>query len=345
LVQKLGQVTPPFIDRDEYHRSRQWKLNLHAAHGTTLIETFSHEKAAGKLTTTLSEKLVALGIKLAPISPETMFQILEQQGRIDPFTRLVATFLQHFKGSQLSIKEAARRATKLSDRPRGQAFVEIFRPIFERYQSWLVERKQIDFHDMINRATDLVENGHYDNPHNYILVDEFQDISSGRARLLKALLDKKAGAQLFVVGDDWQAIYRFAGSDIAVMREFSERFGASERMDLSTTFRCPEAIASAAAKFVLKNPAQLRKKVLSIRTYGGPCLNVFLRGTEDSDHLTEALRLIDKDAAGVGEPASVLILGRYKHLRPANIADLKMTYPNLNISYMTDLTEFLNQAE
>jgi len=53
--------TPPFIDRDEYHRSRQWKLELHAAHGTTLVETFSHEKAAGKLTDNLAEKLNALG--------------------------------------------------------------------------------------------------------------------------------------------------------------------------------------------------------------------------------------------------------------------------------------------
>ena len=93
---------------------------------------------------------------------------------------------------------------------------------------------------MIGRATDLVEAGRYRSPFGYILVDEFQDISPSRAKLLKALLDCSPGAQLFAVGDDWQAIYRFGGSDIAVMREFREHFGAFERIDLETTLRCSE---------------------------------------------------------------------------------------------------------
>ena len=93
---------------------------------------------------------------------------------------------------------------------------------------------------MISRATDLVEAGRYRSPFGYILVDEFQDISPSRAKLLKALLDRSPGAQLFAVGDDWQAIYRFGGSDIAVMREFGEHFGAFERIDLETTFRCSD---------------------------------------------------------------------------------------------------------
>ena len=85
---------------------------------------------------------------------------------------------------------------------------------------------------MIGRATEHVEAGRYRSPFGYILVDEFQDISPARARLLKALLDSAPGAQLFAVGDDWQAIYRFGGSDIAVMREFGDRFGEFERIDL-----------------------------------------------------------------------------------------------------------------
>ena len=99
---------------------------------------------------------------------------------------------------------------------------------------------------MINRATDLVEEGRYRSPFGYILVDESQDISPSRARLLKALLDSSPGSQLSAVGDDWQAIYRFGGSDIAVMREFGDHFGAFERIDLPTTFRCVDRIATVA---------------------------------------------------------------------------------------------------
>ena len=118
------------------------------------------------------------------------------------------------------------------------AFLAVFGPIYERYQESLDGSEEIDFHDMINRATELVESGRFRSPFKYILVDEFQDISPSRAALLKALLDNCPGAQLFAVGDDWQAIYRFAGSDIAVMQEFGERFGDYERIDLETTFRC-----------------------------------------------------------------------------------------------------------
>ena len=185
-----------------------WKRQVHAEHGTVLIETFSHERDEGKLIRNLTKKLAAHGVSLSPISREKVFTVLEEQGRIDPFTRLFATFLQHFKGARLSFAEIAERAATLRDRGRAEAFLAVFRPILERYQETLARSGAIDFHDMINRATDLVEAGRYHSTFGYILVDEFQDISPARARLLKALLDKSPDAQLFAVGDDWQAIYR-----------------------------------------------------------------------------------------------------------------------------------------
>ena len=137
---------------------------------------------------------------------------------------------------------------------RAEIFLALFRPVFERYEERLSNLGQIDFHDMISRATDHVEAGRYQSPFACILVDEFQDISPGRARLLKALLEKSPGARLFAVGDDWQAIYRFAGSDIGVMRKFKEHFGDYERMDLGTTFRCDDRIASVSTEFILAQP-------------------------------------------------------------------------------------------
>ena len=195
----------------------EWKRQLHAERGTVLVETFTHERADGRLIRNLTEKLAAHGVNLTPVPRERVFAALEERGRVDPFTRLLATFLQHFKGSRLSLGEIAERARDLGDGGRATAFVAVFGPVFERYQETLSGAGEIDFHDMINRATDHVEAGRYRSPFGYILVDEFQDISPARARLLKALLDRSPGAQLFAVGDDWQAIYRFGGSDIAVM--------------------------------------------------------------------------------------------------------------------------------
>ncbi len=65
------------------------------------------------------------------------------------------------------------------------AFVAVFGPIYERYQESLAGSEEIDFHDMINRATELVESGRFRSPFKYILVDEFQDISPSRAALLE----------------------------------------------------------------------------------------------------------------------------------------------------------------
>ena len=96
------------------------------------------------------------------------------------------------------------------------------------------------------------------------------------ARLLKGLLDNCPGARLFAVGDDWQAIFRFAGSDIAVMQEFGKRFGDYERIDLETTFRCSDHIAEVATEFVLRNPAQISKTVRARNKTERPAVQIGL---------------------------------------------------------------------
>ena len=188
---------------------------------------------------------------------------------------------------------------------------------------------------MINRATDLVEKGRYRSPFGYILVDEFQDISPSRARLLKALLDSSPGAQLFAVGDDWQAIYRFGGSDIAVMREFGDHFGAFERIDLATTFRCADRIAAVATNFVLRNPAQLRKAVRTTRKADRPAVFIGLLGEQGLSLLKEALDRIAADACRHESTSEVLLLGRYRHLRPRNLDALSKQYPGLCFTWTT----------
>ena len=327
--------TAPFVDREQYLREMDWKRGIHAEHGTVLIETFSHEQADGRLLRNLAEKLASHGVALSPLPREKTFAVLEEQGRIDPFTRLVATFLQQFKGSGLSFADLADRAGGLRDRARARIFLAVFRPIFERYQETLARSGEIDFNDMIHRATELVEAGRYRSAFGYILVDEFQDISPARARLLKALLDSGPDARLFAVGDDWQAIYRFGGSDIAVMREFGDRFGAFERIDLATTFRCADRIAALATDFVLRNPAQIRKTVHTTRKADSPAVHVGLPGGQGLSLLKEALDRIAEDARRHGGTSEVLLLGRYRHLRPRNMRALQEQYPGLRFTWMT----------
>lgn len=327
--------TAPFVPQKEYLESMAWKRRTHAEHGTILIETFSYERAAGRLTENLAGRLLAYGVTLSPIPRDEVFAMLNRQGRINPFMRLLATFLKHFKGARLSFPEVARQAADHPDRLRAEAFLTLFQPVFERYEETLSRSEEIDFHDMIDRATEHVETGRYSSPFGYILVDEFQDISQGRARLLKALLEKSPGARLFAVGDDWQAIYRFTGSDIGIMREFIEHFGDCERIPLETTFRCADRIASVATEFVLRNPAQISKRVGSVHRADRPCVHVGLPGEQGLPLLNEALDKITEDAAKFEGKSSVLLLGRYKHTKPQNMPALARKYPGIRISHKT----------
>ena len=187
---------------------------------------------------------------------------------------------------------------------------------------------------MINRATDHVSAGRYRNPFGYILVDEFQDISPGRAALLKALLNQSLGAQLFAVGDDWQAIFRFAGSDIAVMRGFEERFGVGTRTDLETTFRCSDGLSDVATRFVLGNPAQIVKKVRTVRRVDGPGIWIGFGGHGAEPLLHQALNRVATEAGQTEGRSSVLLLGRYRHLGP-DLGSLQRNHRGLDLSYRT----------
>lgn len=140
------------------------------------------------------------------------------------------------------------------------------------------------------------------------LVDEFQDISPLRARLLQALRQQNKQTCLFAVGDDWQAIYRFSGAELGLTTAFKTHFGDGDLCALDTTYRFNERIGDIANRFVLQNPSQLDKP-----------LNSLIKGNKKSVVLLyeDALeRLLDKMSGYVLEDENILILARYHYLKP-----------------------------
>ena len=326
--------TPPFIDRDRYIAERAWKRDLHARHGTLLIETYSHQHRNGILHRVLANHLSALGVTLRPIPPETVFETLEEQGRIAPFLRLASVFLHHVKSAGLTYAELSRRADKARGRERAHAFIDIFRPINDAYHRTMHELDQIDYNDMIHRAADYVETGKYRSPFKYVLIDEFQDISPARARLVKALVNQSPDNRLFAVGDDWQAISRYAGSDISIIRDFEKHFGDHEQLRLETTFRCPDRLAALATDFILKNPAQIPKTVRSTRKADGPCVHIGLAANPGIPLVVEALDRIHEHARDADEKPTVLVIARYNHLLQP-LKPLQKRHPDLQVALKT----------
>jgi len=334
-------TTAPFVDREEYLEGMDWKREVHAEHNTTLIETFSFEREEGRLLEALAEKIAPFETS-DPRSRETLFDLVVEMNQADSFVQLIGTFLRHYKGGGYQFRECADKASKMKLGKRASAFLSIFEPLYAEYQKRLDGR--IDFEDMILRASDYVESGKFRSPFKHILVDEFQDISRSRGRLVKMLKAQHSDARVFAVGDDWQSIYRFAGSDINLMRSFGEEFGGvfdgrsgvHRVVDLGRTFRSVDQIAYAAKKFVLQNPAQLNKTVIPAGTTDVPALRVVSTFRHDADEkLKQVLRSLDEDTASEDKRTSVLLLGRYRYLAPSGLPQLRREFPRLDITFKT----------
>ena len=195
--------------------------------------------------------------------------------------------------------------------------------------------KYIDFEDMLIQAAEHVESGRFNSPYIMILADEFQDSSRARIRLLKALAaNPGVPTHLCVVGDDWQGINRFAGSDISVMTEFEKTFEHSTRLSLSTTFRCPQHLCDVSSQFIQANPAQIKKKVKTTNPLTKTPLLAFGFQTEGAmiEHVQSQLELMvraikaGKLTPAKGKHMTVMLLGRYRNDRPAALDQWKARF-------------------
>ena len=331
--------TPSFIDQVKYHEGVNWKRQLHQHYGTHLWETYSYQKTKGTLIPLLEQRLTEAGAKFQPIPVEKALNKLRDSNKVSDLASIISTFLHQFKANGLtlaSLRKQAKRRRLLDNRL--QVFLQIFEPILFSYEQHLRHTKELDFEDMIVRAAEYAASGQYRSPFNCILVDEFQDISLGRANLLKALTDQQPGHRLFCVGDDWQAIYRFAGSDIALMRNFTAKFGYTETIKLDKTFRFNDRIEKTGTHFILKNPNQISKKIETIEKSSKPCVFVHRPQKKNDQILTNAIKLIEDNflSKGLDRHGSVMLLGRYRFEGDGIVMqELKTLYPALKFEFST----------
>jgi len=237
------------------------------------------------------------------------------------------------------------------DERRRRAFDALFRHVASAYAGHLAARGEIDFGDMIAQASRALDGGAVRVPFRYLLVDEFQDISAGRAELVKALRRSRPGMKLVAVGDDWQSIYRFAGSDVGIMAGFESHFGHTETRFLRRTFRFDRRVEAVASAFVLRNPAQIRKQVEAREPDdAAPAVLLWLPPDDMADDPMPgiAAHLLGPPvhgsttampAPGVVPPAArldILILGRYRRLaKQARLDWLAAHYPQASWRFST----------
>ena len=310
--------TAPFIDENKYRREMEWKRNLHKLRETNLLETYSWQKDEGVLTVFLRDQLKKMGVKFRPRSDAELYASMKRQGYNSSFLSIVEQFLTHFKSNGLSIKDLKKRARGLSSK-RFSSFTDIFPHFYEAYENALSAPTppEIDFTDMIALATADIQKRRFKPHWKFIIVDEFQDISIARYKLLHSILNRNSKAKLFCVGDDWQSIYRFAGSEVDIMARFETYFGSAAVTFLDTTFRFPQKIADTSSRFIQRNKFQIRKRLKSFTTTPDEQLFVHWRDTKQMALESSSLERVQElaDDCNLSAP-SLLIIARYRHLLP-----------------------------
>ena len=246
----------------KYNDGITWKKAAHEKFGTQLLVTSSADFHYSDVRDKLRKLLSDAGVPIEEKTDEDLYDLVLPKGskQEKAFIRLVVTFVTLVKSSCKSVKDILNLAKGADDARSVFIIKNIFQPVYENYISALEERNQIDFTDAILQATEICRTMHpveYD----YIIVDEFQDISVDRYNFLKVLREGNPPAKLYCVGDDWQSIYRFSGSDMSLFNQFEEYFGATEINKIETTYRFGEPLVSLSSCFIQRNQAQIKKDI------------------------------------------------------------------------------------
>lgn len=291
-----------------------WKRAVHKQNMTKLIESYSFWNKHNQLIDKLDALLMGSGVALSQNIDELVkhYELLRRDGKLlRSIVELISTFVSLFKANNMTMAAVNEKAMTayLDDkfmRHRYQLFIAFVGPIIEFYKSILHEKGLVDFDDMINHATQTVlKNGIHEH-YKYIIVDEFQDISASRFGLINAIRDK-TGAKLVCVGDDWQSIYRFAGSDVSLFTHFDRSVGFHEKLRIENTYRNSQSLIDTASKFITQNPCQLPKVMVSRRPQQNPCPITVL---SLKSQIGAVARAIDEILSSGSFTGSILILGR-----------------------------------
>ncbi|KKH99424.1 hypothetical protein EO95_06025 [Methanosarcina sp. 1.H.T.1A.1] len=220
-------------------------------------ETYFEKTLIEKMTNTLKTKYPDKDFEFTPVPYEQLVKKLDEECKtsVKGLSFNISRFITIAKTYNLPPKNIEQRLKNEKWSVKQKMFSNIALEIYEIYENELKIENKIDFSDMINLAVkELKENKElYKNSFDQILVDEYQDISAQRYEVIRELMKKNQKCKLFCVGDDWQSIMGFSGSDLDFFVNFHEYFDHPARTDLSINYRSCKSIVDAGAEIIKYN--------------------------------------------------------------------------------------------
>ena len=214
----------------------------------------------------------------------TLDSIIKNRLPANYHSRASLTYKEEFNGYHANIKDLVTQIMRITDmikvedisietvltnaradqHERVRNFYELAIPIVEKYIQYCTNKSYLDFNDLISKTTSLFHNhediaSKYKSKYQYILVDEFQDVNNLQVELIKLLLTEQT--QLFCVGDDWQSIYGFRGSNVSYIIDFENHFPQSKVVKLNLNYRSTQNIVGASNEVIKHNKFKIEKEI------------------------------------------------------------------------------------
>jgi len=261
------------LTTEEYLEIRNWKLEQFEKYNKVLVETWDYERLVEDLIPKLKENLkkVIPKIEFNPLSyVELVEKTHEFKEKRNEVVNLVGNFIKISKCNFYTPNDIAERIKSKKYKKKQKLFGELALEVYIRYQNYLNTENRIDFNDMINLAVELTKKDpkKYINKYDHVLVDEFQDISYQRLELIKGFVNENSNTKLFCVGDDWQSIYQFTGSDVRFFVNFKEYFPNPEITYLNSNYRSSKTIVGMSNDLIANNKKQISKETRSTQGVG-----------------------------------------------------------------------------
>ena len=177
---------------------------------------------------------------------------------------------------------------------------EKFREIYEAYEKWRKENKKLDFDDLMVQCKRLfLERPEvlraWQQKFQYILIDEFQDISPAQYEIVRMLALPENN--LFIVGDDDQSIYQFRGAKPEIMLNFPKDYPGAAQVVLDKNYRSTEFIVKRSQCLIHHNKKRYEKAIFTDNEKGAPvAIPAYKNPPQEMRAVREALRDAEKTA-------------------------------------------------
>lgn len=250
----------------------------------------------------------------------------------DELTIQTSIIREFFDLHELAPETVAQIASKFSSEEYRKSFLTVSEK-YQRELSGLLEKHQTTFSGLIKLAIRYLRSGQIKTQFHYIIVDEYQDLSALRQEFLRLLLESSQ-ANLFAVGDDWQAIYGFSGSRVDFTLNFRRFWGDFSLHRISKTYRFGPTVARLSSSFIMQDHTQIQKQIQSQKE---DALEPVVEISGDSERLD--LEVLTHYFESLPRDNSILLLGRFQidRLRLLHCTQFKLTSDSIEFHPRSDL--------